>query len=547
MIDPAMLNPTPSAQTKPGRSVVALTPQSAKVFSEEFGSALRSMNQKDFKETGNRRNTAQKSTSVHPGDGSSLVNDRTAANRSCTQVKGHDQYPTTQIDVAARQQPTDGTSNKSQPKSSIQRPEGGDAHEAEVAEGTHEGTVESKDDQAVDVLKNLLTMGALISGDTNDIEPKSERSNTALDNGPIEESEVAILFEHPVEQAVLLSAAQNLNGTAALAEANAQVTAENIVANLGDDAAAERDISTDEVTEASRTAAAITSAVSIPAPLNPVQASSFENLAPSTLGIDTNGTPAQEMMANGVGEVIEANQAASAEGIETPNQVESSETDPTANTEAVKVSTDDTAQTDTNEGQDENPIPQQSQPTQVTNVKADTTSTQPMVGGVQAPSQAGSLPGTATPVQPQSAGQPSQTPMLTPAQQMASALGALRRRGDGSYLTEITLNPKELGQVRLQVHVAGNTVSMQATALDPNTRTLLNTGLEDLSQALTDAGLESGHLDVNQGNGQGDGTDDDQPFAGFGANSVHVIDEESLTSQAGPADYITSTSVNTLA
>lgn len=127
-------------------------------------------------------------------------------------------------------------------------------------------------------------------------------------------------------------------------------------------------------------------------------------------------------------------------------------------------------------------------------------------------------------------------------------MGALRRRGDGSYMTEITLNPKELGQVRLKVHVAGNTVSMQATALDPATRALLNTGLDDLSQALTDAGLESGHLDVNQGDGQpGSGTDTDQPFAGFGANGVQVIEEEDLTMTTGPADYITSTSVNTLA
>ena len=137
-------------------------------------------------------------------------------------------------------------------------------------------------------------------------------------------------------------------------------------------------------------------------------------------------------------------------------------------------------------------------------------------------------------------------PLLTPAQQLASALGALRRRGDGSYATEITLNPKELGQVRLQVQVAGTTVHMQATALDPATRALLDAGLGELSQALTDAGLESGQLDVSQGDGQGDDTQT-SPFVGGDTHGVQPVSEDDLGLPATPTDYITATGVNTLA
>ena len=99
--------------------------------------------------------------------------------------------------------------------------------------------------------------------------------------------------------------------------------------------------------------------------------------------------------------------------------------------------------------------------------------------------------------------------------------------------------------MRLQVQVAGTTVHMQATALDPATRALLDAGLGELSQALTDAGLESGQLDVSQGDGQGDDTQT-SPFVGGDTHGVQQVSEDDLRLPVTPTDYITATGVNTL-
>lgn len=567
MIDPGLLTPAAPTHAKAGLGVLSATPQAAKAFAEEFGSALRTMNQKASKSPGERRHSPPGASVSRTPEQTPTGTDRVAGDRKDTPMKVRDTRPSVSTNTAERPQAEDRTSNDFQPEISAEHTVDAPVVEDSTAQGEL-----PQADASVDALKTLLTMGALASVDTGHVPtpPMTDLTGTVSPDAdlagevtqttdvPSPNRDAGFEADPATDQPVGPEAADGLappTGQTMPAETNAPTADMHAPTNLGEAPLADTTSTTAQPREPAE-AAETTMVAGVQGHPAPAPAPTHDQPAvpypqgDRDVAAAHNESPVQSAPVTVI-DGTDVAQPPATESVQTPDPADAGTVTESSDTaESALSESPDPGQAESNTEQGDQPLPQYNQPTQPTASKADTSSAQALISGVQSPGQATTMTGTtaASAPQHQQPGQPVQPPTLTPAQQLASAMGALRRRGDGSYLTEISLNPKELGQVRLQVHVAGTTVSLQATALDPATRALLAAGLDDLSQALTDAGLERGHLDVSQGDGQtGDGTEQDQPFPGFGVNGVQVIEEEALTMATEPADYITSTSVNTLA
>ena len=140
-----------------------------------------------------------------------------------------------------------------------------------------------------------------------------------------------------------------------------------------------------------------------------------------------------------------------------------------------------------------------------------TTSTGPTTGTAQvtaatpAPTTPAAMTSTAgTPTAPAGA-MPPQVPVSG---QLASAVAAMQRRGDGEYVASLDLHPAELGRVRVEIEIRAGVVNVQVAAEQAGTRGLLNDQLADLRAALEQGGMDAGQLDVAS-HGFGDNVDHD--------------------------------------
>ena len=176
-------------------------------------------------------------------------------------------------------------------------------------------------------------------------------------------------------------------------------------------------------------------------------------------------------------------------------------TDSTTSTTATDPAAIDTTATDPAATGDARPVADDGAPA----TTLDTAST----AATEDPGQA-APPGLTAPVEPNtghtrsagpaapSAGPPAPLDPGPPTSQLASAVAALRRRGDGEYVATLDLHPAELGRVRVEVEVRAGQVNVQVSAEHAGTRSLLQTGLDDLRAALQQGGLDAGQLDVSQ-------------------------------------------------
>ena len=134
-----------------------------------------------------------------------------------------------------------------------------------------------------------------------------------------------------------------------------------------------------------------------------------------------------------------------------------------------------------------------------------------------------------------------------PATQVASAVAALRRRGDGEYVATLDLHPAELGRVRVELEVRAGVVNVTMTPEQAGTRALLTQGIEDLRAALEQGGLDAGQLDVSQQDHPGDQPQDQADQSGHPAGrpagrpageatAIAVPLPTSATPTASPAD-----------
>lgn len=598
MIDSAMFNPAASPQANRSPRGPLATPKAAHAFSAEFGAALRTMHRKESNTPGDGHNAVRQLAAKRAGEGAEVIGARTPLSRSAVQPSGREPRADLSVGQVLRAASRDHDAKLSQPNRGVDQPTTRSRHD-DPNEG--DPSVEATDDpnsgQAVDELKHLLTLGALASAEGNTPLPPGGQALVdagaptgtilAASTDPIDglgglpsdtpaealspeggaganDAERSGSPLHARTPADSLGA-DGLNMSAAASTQTGQNQLETALTGIN--AAADSHIDqqldgavsgfahTDAASSASAqgadgTQSAVPATASTPGqadlqmglPTSPAE--SVIGTSPEPGLTETSATPVAEGPDGGQPATTGTSASPTSSGASSGEMVEGAGV---AQSSPEHQSPEHQSQGDTPADQGEGGTAQQPQPAQSVQAKADSGTPQPLIGGVQAPTQLAGAPataaGTAQMAQP---GQPQPTQLLTPAQQLASALGALRRRGDGSFITDITLNPKELGQVRLQVQVAGNTVHMQAAALDPATRALLHAGLDDLSQALIDAGLNSGHLDVSQGDAHAD-ADTDAPFPGFGLGGVEAVAEEDLALPAMSTDYVTSTGVYTLA
>ena len=146
---------------------------------------------------------------------------------------------------------------------------------------------------------------------------------------------------------------------------------------------------------------------------------------------------------------------------------------------------------------------------------ASTTSTGPTTGTGQAavttpaPVVPTTVTTTAAPTAPSAGTVPPQVPV---AGQLASAVAAMQRRGDGEYVASLDLHPAELGRVRVEIEIRAGVVNVQVAAEQAGTRGLLHDQLADLRAALEQGGMDAGQLDVAS-HGFGHDSDDDDAGA----------------------------------
>lgn len=130
---------------------------------------------------------------------------------------------------------------------------------------------------------------------------------------------------------------------------------------------------------------------------------------------------------------------------------------------------------------------------------ASTTGTGPTTGTGQAavttpaPVAPTTVTTTAAPTAPSAGTAPPQVPV---AGQLASAVAAMQRRGDGEYVASLDLHPAELGRVRVEIEIRAGVVNVQVAAEQAGTRGLLHDQLADLRAALEQGGMDTGQLDV---------------------------------------------------
>ena len=139
------------------------------------------------------------------------------------------------------------------------------------------------------------------------------------------------------------------------------------------------------------------------------------------------------------------------------------------------------------------------------------TSTGPTTGTAQAtavtpaPTTQAAMTTTAGAPTPAAGAMPPQVPVSG---QLASAVAAMQRRGDGEYVASLDLHPAELGRVRVEIEIRAGVVNVQVAAEQAGTRGLLNDQLADLRAALEQGGMDAGQLDVAS-HGFGDNVDHD--------------------------------------
>lgn len=82
------------------------------------------------------------------------------------------------------------------------------------------------------------------------------------------------------------------------------------------------------------------------------------------------------------------------------------------------------------------------------------------------------------------------------AAQLVERVGTLRHREDGDYELTIQLEPADLGRLELRVRLEGGVVHVQVGAESAATTDLVRRSLPDLREALVQAGLDPGRVDV---------------------------------------------------
>jgi flagellar hook-length control protein FliK len=83
-----------------------------------------------------------------------------------------------------------------------------------------------------------------------------------------------------------------------------------------------------------------------------------------------------------------------------------------------------------------------------------------------------------------------------PMRQVVSLLTPLRHNGDGEYRLMLQLRPEQLGRVDVQVTLNNGQVSIHLLADNAASRQMLRDHMPELRDALADAGLDAGSLDV---------------------------------------------------
>jgi flagellar hook-length control protein FliK len=83
--------------------------------------------------------------------------------------------------------------------------------------------------------------------------------------------------------------------------------------------------------------------------------------------------------------------------------------------------------------------------------------------------------------------------------------------GDGRYTVTLRLHPEQLGEVRLQLHVAGRDVQTVVQVNNPDVQHLVEQRSGDLRQGLSQAGLTLTGFNVTTGEGERERQSDAQP------------------------------------
>src|SRR3546814_7508948 len=86
--------------------------------------------------------------------------------------------------------------------------------------------------------------------------------------------------------------------------------------------------------------------------------------------------------------------------------------------------------------------------------------------------------------------------------QLANRVGTLSQRPDGEYDLTLQLEPADLGRLELRVRMEGGLVHIQLGAHAASTTEAIRAALPELREALADAGLSAGSLDVGTHTGQ---------------------------------------------
>jgi flagellar hook-length control protein FliK len=110
------------------------------------------------------------------------------------------------------------------------------------------------------------------------------------------------------------------------------------------------------------------------------------------------------------------------------------------------------------------------------------------------------------------------------AEQIGGAIAARLEASpsEGRIDFHLTLNPPELGQVRVQLTLTNQTLSARLVAQDGATRQLIQSQMDSLRQRLQDTGLGLGQLDVSGGGG-GKGGQQYEPLLPFAGQTGEAV------------------------
>ena len=131
-----------------------------------------------------------------------------------------------------------------------------------------------------------------------------------------------------------------------------------------------------------------------------------------------------------------------------------------------------------------------------------------------APAPAGGIATYAATQAPTTSAEPGATLAPPVAEQIGSAIAAHVEGSstEGRIDFHLSLNPPELGQVRVQLTLTNQTLSARLVAQDGATRELIQSQMDTLRQRLQETGLGLGQLDVSGGGGGGSGGQRQGPF-----------------------------------